>query len=379
MKTSVVKHYFINEKIKDTYLAEQLKINHRLVLGEINIGGYFNSPEEAIKDAFQHDQRFVILHWISSYFELESINKILVEYENLFDYEHAIYGHLIDCQAKDGQGYFGFQPITIALDLKLLNYKSADEIKFGHQSNEPQTLSKLIRSTENVTGNYTPLNLNKGDGEVIIQNFTRPGWALIDYAAKNNLEVISLGGNVRKLKTPLYGTDHADDFAMMSDLFSKLGILENQTMSEWFIRILTNNQKSQVNLELVNEELLTEQEVVDGKTVVMYPSLKDIAKVCSKSNRVFVITENKDEFSKLQFLIKDQKILQKYGYNFDVSKCQIIFEDVFKNKNKFVKFCRQESVDTIYLKGFLLRRMNIGLNQSKDYIKTRLPTVNFIE
>lgn len=379
MKTSVVKHYFINEKIKDTYLAEQLKINHRLVLGENNIGGYFDSAEEAIKNAFQIQQRFVILHWISSYFELESINKILVEYENLFDYEHAVYGHIIDCQVKYGQGYFGFQPITIALDLKLLDYVSIEAIEFGDQNEEPQTLAKVVRSVENITGNYTPLNLNKGDGEIVIQNFTRPGWALIDYAVKNNLEIISLGGNVRKLKTHLYGTDHADDFLMMSELFSKLGIIENQTMSEWFIRILTNNQKSQVNLELINEGFLTEQEIVSEKTVVMYPSLKDIAKVCTKSDKVFIITENKDEFGKLQFLIKDQKILQKYGYNFDVSKCHIILEDIFKNKNKFVKFCRQESVDAVYLKGFFLRRMNIGLNQYRKYITTRLSNVNFIE
>jgi hypothetical protein len=373
MKTSVVKHYFINEsEIKDSHLAQQLKINHSLVLGDNNIGGYFDNAEDAIKTAYRNQEQFVILHWQSSYFELGSINKILVEYENLFDYEHAVYAHIVDNKTKDGRGWFGFIPVTVALDLKLLKYSSEDEIKFGEPQNTPAEVSMVERSPNNVHDNYTPLWLRGLDSKVKVEVFTRPGWKLIDYAASKNLEIMSLGGNVRKLKTHLYGTDHSEDFNMMSRVIEQIGIMENKTMCDWFLRMLSNNQNSVVGTEIMNEKFLDDSVVLEGKNIVIHPSLKDIQQACQTFETLHIVTESYEEYSKLKFLFNDKKVLEKYGYSIDIAKCKIIQDDIFKNKKRFVRYCKDNNIDTVYLKGLIYRRNNIGLNSSVNFMIEKL-------
>jgi hypothetical protein len=378
MKTSVVKHYFINEaEIKDSHLAQQLKINHSLVLGDNNIGGYFDDPESAIKTAYRNQEQFVLLHWQSSYFELGSINKVLVEYENLFDYEHAIYAHIVDNKIKDGRGWFGFVPVTVALDLKLLKYSSEDEIKFGHPQNVSAEVNMVERSPNNVHDNYTPLWLRAVGWKAEVESFSRPGWQLIDYAASRNLEIMSLGGNVRKLKTHLYGTDHADDFNMMSRVIEQIGIMENKTMSDWFLKMLSNNQNSVVGTEIINETFLKDDSLT-GKHIVIHPSLKDIQQVCQTFETVHIVTENQEEYSKLKFLFNDKKVLEKYGYSIDIAKCKIFQDDIFKNKKKFVRYCKDNNIDTLYLKGLIYRRNNIGLNSSVNFMIEKLKDAKFI-
>lgn len=379
MKTSTVKHYFINEeKIKDSHLAAQLKINHALVLGSQNIAGYFDKVDDALKNAYRNKERFVVLHWQSSYFELGAMGRTLVEYENLFDYEHPIYAHLIDNQIKDNAGWYGFVPVTVALDLDLLDYKNEEEIQFGDIfTNGKATIVNAVRSVENIHDRYTPIWLRKDEGTKILDTAIRPGWAIINRALEKNLEVLSLDGSIRKLKTSLFGTDHSDDFLMMSQLFENIGILENSTMAEWFLRTISNNQQSKIVFEIINEEFIFDAIEDPGKNVVIYPALKDIAKISDKVEKIYIITESKDEFSKMRFLLKDREILEKYGYSFDPSKCTVILEDIFKNKNKFIKFCKNSNIDTIYIQGLMLRRNNIGLSQSVNYLVSKLKNVNF--
>ena len=338
MKTSIVKHYFVNERaVKDSHLAQQLKINHSFVLGNNNIAGYFDDAETAIKTAYKNQQRFLVLHWQSSYFELSSINRMLVEYENLFDYEHAVYAHIVDNKIKDGKGWYGFVPVTVALDLELLDYSDQEQIRFGESQDEPAEVCMVERSANNIHDNYTPTWL-RGLGKLDrVESFTRPGWKLIDYAASKNLEIVSLGGNIRKLKTHLYGTDHSKDFNMISDVFEHIGILENKTMGDWFLRMLAANQNSFIGAEIINETFIEPSDSLQGKHIVIHPSLKDIEQVCSIYETVHIITESEEEYSKLKFLFNDKKVLEKYNYSIDISKCRILREDIFKNKKNTIR------------------------------------------
>jgi|694.fasta_scaffold101888_2 hypothetical protein len=379
MKTSIVKHYFINEaEITNSYLAEQLKINHTLALGKSNIRGYFDSAETAIKDAYDQNYQLIMLHWQSTSFNPVEFGRVLIDYENIFDHDHAIFGHIIDTQVKDNAGWFGFFPMTVGIDMGLLNYKTKDDIEWGNIQESSAEVFKVIRSATNMHDDYTPTRLDPDSGSVVIDKFLRPGWKLISYAAKNNLPILNMQGNVRKLKTILYGTDHVKDFLNMSQILEKIMILENSTMSEWFIQTIINNQRGVTQFEILNEEFLTDSEIIEVDNCVIHPSLKDIERVSKKSKHIFVLTDNKEEFGKLQFLFKDSKILSKYGYDIDVSKCTILMEDIFKNRTKFSKWCHSKKIKICYLRGIFYRRNNIGLAATIDTLQGKLKDIKIV-
>jgi hypothetical protein len=379
MKTSIVKHYFINElEITNSYLSNQLKINHALALGKSTIKGYFDSAELAIKDAYDHGYQLIMLHWQSTSFDPKEFGRVLIDYENLFDHDHAVFGHIIDTQVKDNAGWFGFFPMTVGIDLGLLNYKTRDDIEWGEIQEESAEVFKVIRSATNMHDDYTPTRLDPDSGSAIINKFLRPGWKLISYAAKNNLPILNMQGNVRKLKTILYGTDHVKDFLNMSQVLEKIIILENSTMAEWFVQTIINNQRGITHFEILNEEFLTDNEIAEVENCLVHPSLKDIEKVSKKSKNIFILTDNKEEFGKLQFLFKDSKILSKYGYDIDVSKCTILMEDIFKNRTKFSKWCHSKKIKICYLRGIFHRRGNVGLATTVDALQGKLKDIKIV-